>query len=234
MAPRRTSEIRHSPRTNEGIMIMSSKFKDLIHQKRKKTQFSKANQSSRIQKVSNKKSGSTSYPRQNLGFCYRWNQKGHLSNQCPQWKTVAYVEEEESQEDEMEPNFEEEINELELDEGEQLSCVIQRILLTLKTKTRSQRHSLLRTRCTINDKVCNVILDSGSSENIVSWKLVQALNLKLDLHLHPYKMSWIKKSGEAQISSTCIIPLSIGNFYTDQIICDVIDMDVCHVLLGRP
>ena len=43
---------------------------------------------------------------------------------------VAYVEEEESQEDEAKRNSEEEINELESDEGEQLSFVIRRILLT--------------------------------------------------------------------------------------------------------
>lgn len=28
--------------------------------------------------------------------------------------------------------------------------------------------------------------------------------------------------------------LSIGGSYKDQIVCDVVDMDVCHILLGRP
>ena len=42
------------------------------------------------------------------------------------------------------------------------------------------------------------------------------------------------KSGEALISSTCTIPLSMGNFYKDQIICNILDVDVCHVLLRRP
>lgn len=30
------------------------------------------------------------------------------------------------------------------------------------------------------------------------------------------------------------MPLSIGNLYHDQIVCDVLEMDVCHVLLGQP
>ena len=60
--------------------------------KAKEGQPSKTNQSPRTQELSTKNS-STNYPRPNLGFCYRRNQNGHLSNQCPQRKTVAYVEE---------------------------------------------------------------------------------------------------------------------------------------------
>lgn len=30
------------------------------------------------------------------------------------------------------------------------------------------------------------------------------------------------------------MPLSIGKYYQDEILCDVVDMDACHVLLGRP
>ena len=120
------------------------------------------------------------------------------------------------------------------DEGDQLSCVIQRILFTPTAGQIPQRNSLFRTRCTINDKVCQVIIDSGSSENLVSKKLVSALNLKTDPHPNPYKVSWIKKGGEATVSEVCTISLSIGQHYKDQIICDVLDMDACHILLGRP
>ena len=31
----------------------------------------------------------------------------------------------------------------------------------------------------------------------------------------------------------CKVPLSIGRYYKDEIICDVVDMDTCHILLGR-
>lgn len=79
-----------------------------------------------------------------------------------------------------------------------------------------------------------MITDSGSSENMVSQKLITAPNLKIDPHPTPYKVSWIGKGGEATVSSACTIPLSIGNQYRDQIICDVLDMDACHILLGRP
>lgn len=30
------------------------------------------------------------------------------------------------------------------------------------------------------------------------------------------------------------MPLSIGKHYRDDVVCDVIDIDACHILLGRP
>ena len=43
-----------------------------------------------------------------------------------------------------------------------------------------------------------------------------------------------KKGGEATFSKVCIVSLSIGQHYKDQIICDILEMDACHILLGRP
>ena len=37
-----------------------------------------------------------------------------------------------------------------------------------------------------------------------------------------------------QINEICSAPSSIGETYKDQIVCDVLNMDVCHILLGRP
>lgn len=74
----------------------------------------------------------------------------------------------------------------------------------------------------INGKVCQVIIDSGSCENVVSKKIVHALNLKTEAHHNPYKMSWIKKGGKASVHEICFVPLSISNQYKDQLVCDVI------------
>lgn len=119
-------------------------------------------------------------------------------------------------------------------EGEHVSCVIERLLLTPKTESFPQRHSLFRTRCTINGKFCNIVIDSGSTENIISNKLVTTLNLKTSPHPTPFKVGWIKKGGEAQVSAISTVPLSIGNIYKNHIICDILDKDVYHVSLGCP
>ena len=47
------------------------------------------------------------------------------------------------------------------------------------------------------------------------------------------KIAWIKKGPEVQVPEVCKVPLSIGKYYKDEIVCDVVDMDACHILLGR-
>jgi hypothetical protein len=96
------------------------------------------------------------------------------------------------------------------DKGEFVNCIVQRVLLAPKLEEPSQRHNIFKTRCTINQKVCNLILNSGSCENIVSWNLVDTLQLKTEKHPSPYKISWIKKGAETRVTDTCRLPFSIG------------------------
>ena len=79
-----------------------------------------------------------------------------------------------------------------------------------------------------------MIIDSGSSKNVVSKALVKALNLKTEKHPSLYTIAWIKKGLEVEVLEVCKVPLSIGKYYKDEIVCDVVDMDTCHILLGRP
>ncbi|TYK23145.1 hypothetical protein E5676_scaffold142G001540 [Cucumis melo var. makuwa] len=164
------------------------------------------------------------YNRPSLGKCFRCGQSGHLSKTCSQRKTIALTDEEEDSASESSEKLEEEAELIKVDDGDRVSCVIQRVLIAPKQETNPQRHSLFETRCTINGKVCDVIIDS-SSENFVAKKLVTALNLKAEPHLNPYKIGWVKKGGETTISEICTIPFSIRNGYKDQIVCDVIEMD---------
>ena len=123
---------------------------------------------------------------------------------------------------------------IEGDEGERVSCVMRRLLLSPKNEKSSQRHSIFRTRCTIKQKVCNVIVDSGSSKNIVSRALVKALKLATEKHPSPYKIGLIKKGAEARVTEICRVSFLIGKYYKDDVSCDVVDIDACHILLGRP
>lgn len=36
-----------------------------------------------------------------------------------------------------------------------------------------------------------------------------------------------------RVIERCRIPLSIGKYYQDEVICDVIHMDICHLLSDR-
>ncbi|XP_040994264.1 uncharacterized protein LOC121240799 [Juglans microcarpa x Juglans regia] len=167
------------------------------------------------------------------GKCFRCNQPGHRSNECPARKSVNLVDGDDPTK-ESDDESEEDGEFVEGDEGDLVNCVIQRLLLAPKQEDHTQRHVIFKTRCTVNQKVCNLIIDSGSCENIVSRALVSTLQLNTEKHPKPYKINWIKKGAETKVTSTCRIPFSIGKFYNDVVDCDVVEMDACHVLLGRP
>jgi len=63
---------------------------------------------------------------------------------------------------------------------------------------------------------------------------VEKLGLHPTVHPHPYKLQWINQGKGLTVNSWCLIPLSIGKSYRDEIWCDIIPMDACHILLGRP
>jgi hypothetical protein len=78
-----------------------------------------------------------------------------------------------------------------------------------------------------------VIIDSGSTDNLVSTDMVEKLQLKTTAHPRPYKVSWLQKGHQVTIDKQCLVEIKIGG-YKDKILCDVIPLDVCHILLGRP
>jgi hypothetical protein len=54
-----------------------------------------------------------------------------------------------------------------------------------------QRNNLFRTACKTKEKVCKVIIDSGSTDNLVSTYMVEKLELETTAHTKPYKVSWL-------------------------------------------
>jgi hypothetical protein len=78
-----------------------------------------------------------------------------------------------------------------------------------------------------------MIIDSGSTHNLVSINMVEKLELEKTTHPSPYKVSWLQKGHQVMVSQQCKVEFKIED-YKDEIICDVIPMDVCHILLGIP
>ena len=56
----------------------------------------------------------------------------------------------------------------------------------------NQRRSLFHTRCTCEDKCFDVIIDGGSTDNLVSKKMVIKLNLKRQKQPCPYRIAWVQ------------------------------------------
>lgn len=96
-----------------------------------------------------------------------------------------------------------------------------------------QRENIFQTKCRIKDKVCDLIIDGGSETNCVSQNLVQELKLTTQTHHQPYKLKWLDNKASGSVHRQSLITFTIGSYH-DQVLCDVLDMDACHVLLGRP
>lgn len=108
--------------------------------------------------------------------CFRCLQPGHKSNKCPTRHQLQLAEgEEKCNPAELQDDSEEGIEEIGADEGEPILDVIEKLLLAQLKSVETQRHSIFRTKCTIHDKVCDLVIDSGCTENIISKAVVQSL-----------------------------------------------------------
>ena len=66
----------------------------------------------------------------------------------------------------------------------------ERVLLSSEIEPR-QRRSFFCTRCKCEGKFCDVIVDSGSTDNLVLEVMVSKLKLKRKTHPQPYWISWM-------------------------------------------
>jgi hypothetical protein len=71
--------------------------------------------------------------------------------------------------------------------------VMRKVLLKLEKEIEDsvQQTRLFRTACKTKDKVCKMIIDSGSTDNLVSTEMVEKMDLKTTTHPSPYKVSWL-------------------------------------------
>ena len=68
--------------------------------------------------------------------------------------------------------------------------------------------------------------------NVVSKDVVKLLNLKVEPHLNPFRVAWVNDH-TLHIAQRCLVSIQMGD-YKDEIYCNVLPMDVAHILLGCP
>lgn len=128
--------------------------------------------------------------------CYECGETGHKSAACRRDKAKQLMMGAENAEQyadpEEDPTYDEgdEANDAEElvygDVGE--SLVIQKSLLLPKEEVKSDwlRNNTFHTTCTVSGKICKLIIDSGSCENVISREAVEKLQLKQEKHPRPY------------------------------------------------
>ncbi|XP_019434099.1 PREDICTED: uncharacterized protein LOC109340813 [Lupinus angustifolius] len=167
--------------------------------------------------------------------CFKCLGLGHIASQCPTRRTMIIrngeVESQSENSSDEEEDDQEEENVI-IPEGDLF--MVKRLLGSqIKEEDASQRENIFHTRCIVDGKLCSLIIDSGSCANVVSTRLVSKLNLVTKSHPTPYRMQWLSKVGEMIVNKQAEICFSIGK-YVDSVVCDVVDMDASHLLLGRP
>ncbi|OMO50325.1 reverse transcriptase [Corchorus capsularis] len=115
-----------------------------------------------------------------------------------------------------------------------LNLVARRTLsVYVKGDVNNQRENLFHTRMYACEKPSSVIIDGGSCTNIASVYLVKELSLPTTKHPKPYSLGWFNDREEIKVNKQVLVSLSLGK-YNDEVLCDVLPMQACHVLLGRP
>eukprot|EP00253_Pinus_taeda_P029988 PITA_29988 len=109
-------------------------------------------------------------------------------------------------------------------EGEELMLLSWRMLRRHLKKQKTHRKQ---------GKCYKLIIDSGSTDNLVAVEMVEKLGLKKLKHPTPYKVSWLQKGHQLLVDEQCDVEFQIGR-YKDKVLCDVMPMDVYQLLLGRP
>jgi len=69
-----------------------------------------------------------------------------------------------------------------------------------------------------------VIIDSGSTHNLVSTEMVDNLGLVKTIHPTPYKLSWLQKGHHLIVIEQCKVEIQIGTYK------DVIFVGLCYIL----
>ncbi|XP_071678658.1 uncharacterized protein [Lolium perenne] len=130
---------------------------------------------------------------------------------------------------------EREMEVMEADTADQYrSLVAQRVLsVQLSKAEHDQRHNLFQTRGVVKERAIRIIIDGGSCNNLASVDMVEKLSLSTRQRTHPYYIQWFESSRKVKVTRTTRVHFTIGT-YSDFVDCDVVPMQACSLLLGRP
>lgn len=177
--------------------------------------------------------------------CFRCQGFGHMIRDCPNKRALIIRDNGEysSASDSDEPSHtmnatihvdHEAVHASPSDADKFESLVAQRVLSTqVVPPEKNQRHTLFHTKGVVQERSIRIIIDSGSCNNLASTVLVEKLSLPTHTHPHPYHIQWLNDGGKIKVTRSVRVPFSIGA-YSDFVDCDVIPMEACSLLLGRP
>ncbi|KAH0642518.1 hypothetical protein KY290_034100 [Solanum tuberosum] len=149
----------------------------------------------------------------------------HKANKCPNRRTIialnddGYQTEDESKDDHREDDSSDEFmgegDGEEINDDGKLVLVVRRSMSALVREDLDQRENF------------------GSCANVASVSMVEQLKLPTRRHPKPYRLQWLNECGELKVTKKVLIKFKIGSYH-DEVLCDIVPMQACHLLLGRP
>jgi hypothetical protein len=135
--------------------------------------------------------------------CFTCGKDGHKAVDCPDSKMdrgKSHVAEAQRRDAEDE------------DTGSGKSLTVHKVLLKpdKEVEDTAQRCKLFRTTCKTKGWKCKVIVDSGSTDNLVSTEMVERLELEMNRHPSPYKVSWLQKGHQVSVMKQCLVEFKMG------------------------
>ena len=117
-------------------------------------------------------------------------------------------------------------------EFETIRLSVVRYAMTQPEGNKDQRRTaIFHTYIKWRDKCCKIIINNWSCINAISSNTVACLGLKLVPYPMPYNVSLVNNNS-ITVNERCLFPIKFLD-YNDEIWCDVIPMNVGHVILDR-
>jgi hypothetical protein len=177
--------------------------------------------------------------------CHRCKGFGHMFRDCPNKRTMlirddgeySSASDSEDIQQTMLATDHADSKELHVDSSAadgHANLVVQRVLSTQVIQdAKNQRHNIFHIKGVVQDRAIRIIIDGGSCNNLASLTLVEQLSLPTRKHPHPYHVQWLNDGGKIKVTRSVRVPFSLGA-YSDFVDCDVVPMEACSLLLGRP
>lgn len=167
--------------------------------------------------------------------CHKCHERGHPASRCPNRALTIgseNMEEDEPVDETVYPVVGDTATESEGEEYERESPLnVMRCFLSAADCDSWKRTAIFETKMNCGDTILRLVIDNGSSMNVISKSVVRLLNLKPVPYSTPIRVAWVDKTS-LTISEKSEV-LQLGAYY-EKIWCNVLNMDVAHVLLGRP
>jgi hypothetical protein len=84
-----------------------------------------------------------------------------------------------------------------------------------------------------NTKI-DVMFDSGSHVKLIEMDLVNKLGLDVYNHPIPCPLGWVNKDEDIRVTKQCKIEFLVSVDFIDEVELNVVPLDVCGVMFGRP